>query len=52
MTLKEHHGESEDCVIFGVVSLYRARALLFNIMLPNGAVLLAFAYLSVFPKIV
>ena len=34
--LKEHHNESEDCVIFGVVSI-SGRALLFNIMLPNGA---------------
>ena len=34
--LKEHHGESEDCVIFGLTSI-SGRALLFNIMLPNGA---------------
>jgi|TARA_R100000081_G_scaffold91655_1_gene70320 hypothetical protein len=33
---KEHHGETEDCVIFGLVSI-SGRALLFNIMLPNGA---------------
>jgi hypothetical protein len=35
--LKEHHGESEDCVVFGVASITR-KALLFHIMLPNGAV--------------
>ena len=34
--LKEHKGESEDCVIFGLTSI-SGRALLFNIMLPNGA---------------
>src|SRR6056300_1406861 len=34
--LKEHLNECEDCVIFGVVSI-SGRALLFNIMLPNGA---------------
>ena len=34
--LKEHQGESSDCVIFGLVSI-SGRALLFNIMLPNGA---------------
>ena len=34
--LKEHHGESEECVIFGITSI-TGRAILFNIMLPNGA---------------
>ena len=34
--LKEHQGEFSDCVIFGLVSI-SGRALLFNIMLPNGA---------------
>ena len=34
--LKEHHGESEDCVIIGITSI-PGRAILFNIMLPNGA---------------
>jgi hypothetical protein len=47
--LKEHHGESEDCVIFGLCSI-PGRALLFHAMLPNGAVLLSLAYLSFFPK--
>jgi hypothetical protein len=37
MTLKEHHGESEDCVVFGIASITK-KALLFHIMLPNGAV--------------
>ena len=32
-----HHGESEDCVIFGLASI-SGKALLFHIMLPNGAV--------------
>ena len=34
--LKKHHGESEDCVVFGLTSI-SGRAILFNIMLPNGA---------------
>ena len=34
--LKKHKGESGDCVIFGLTSI-SGRALLFNIMLPNGA---------------
>jgi hypothetical protein len=32
-----HKGESEDCVIFGIASI-TSRALLFHIMLPNGAI--------------
>ena len=34
--LKEHHGESEDAVIFGLTSI-PGRAILFHAMLPNGA---------------
>ena len=34
--LEKHQGESVDCCIFSVVSI-TDRALLFNIMLPNGA---------------
>jgi len=34
--LKEHHGEDEECVVFGITSI-SGRAILFNIMLPNGA---------------
>ena len=34
--LKEHQGESEDCVVFSITSI-SGRAILFNIMLPNGA---------------
>ena len=34
--LRKHHGESEDCVIFGLTSI-QGRGLLFNIMLENGA---------------
>ena len=34
--LKKHQGESVDCCVFSVVSI-TDRALLFNIMLPNGA---------------
>ena len=35
--LKQHHGESEDCVIFGLASI-PGRSVLFHCMLPNGAV--------------
>ena len=35
--LKQHHGESEDCVIFGLASI-PGRSVLFHAMLPNGAV--------------
>jgi hypothetical protein len=34
--LKEHQGESEECVVFGITSISGC-AILFNIMLPNGA---------------
>ena len=34
---KLHKGEEEECIIFGVASI-SGRALLFHIMLPNGAV--------------
>jgi hypothetical protein len=32
-----HHGESEECVIFGLASI-TGRAILFHVLLPNGAV--------------
>ena len=35
--LKSHHGEVEDCVIFGLASL-AGKAVLFHCLLPNGAV--------------
>jgi hypothetical protein len=35
--LKLHMGESEECVIFGIASI-TGRAILFHILLPNGAV--------------
>jgi len=34
--LKEHHGEEQECVIYGMASM-SGRACLFHIMLPNGA---------------
>jgi hypothetical protein len=37
MTFTGHHGESEDCVVFGLASI-SGKALLFHAMLPNGAV--------------
>jgi len=35
--LQKHHGEVEDCVIFGLASL-AGKAVLFHCLLPNGAV--------------
>jgi len=35
--LQSHHGEVEDCVIFGVASL-AGKAVLFHCLLPNGAI--------------
>ena len=35
--LKNHHGEVEDCVIFGLASL-AGKAVLFHCLLPNGAI--------------
>ena len=35
--LKSHHGEVEDCVIFGLASM-AGKAVLFHCLLPNGAV--------------
>ena len=32
-----HHGESEECVVFGLTSM-AGTATLFHIMLPNGAI--------------
>ena len=34
--LKQHQGETEDCVVMAITSI-PGRAILFNIMLPNGA---------------
>ena len=35
--LQEHHGEVEECVIFGLASL-AGKAVLFHCLLPNGAI--------------
>ena len=35
--LKEHHGEAEDCVIFGMASI-SGSAILFHAIMENGAV--------------
>ena len=35
--LKSHHGEVEDCVIFGLASM-AGKAVLFHCLLPNGAI--------------
>ena len=35
--LKLHHGEAEDCIIFGITSL-TGRAILFHAIMENGAV--------------
>ena len=35
--LKEHHGEVEDCIIFGLASI-TGRPILFHAIMENGAV--------------
>tara|TARA_R110002153_G_scaffold7687_10_gene34373 strand:+ start:1274 stop:1924 length:651 start_codon:yes stop_codon:yes gene_type:complete len=35
--LKQHHGEAEDCIIFGMASL-TGRAILFHAIMENGAI--------------
>ena len=35
--LKEHHGEAEDCIIFGITSI-TGRPILFHAIMENGAV--------------
>ena len=46
---KKHHGESEECVVFGLTSMAGA-ATLFNIMLPNGAVFFRLPIAAFFQK--
>ena len=46
---KKHHGESEECVIFGLTSMAGA-ATLFHIMLPNGAVFFRLPISAFFQK--
>jgi hypothetical protein len=46
---KKHHGESEDCVVFGLCSMAGA-ATLFHIMLPNGAVFFRLPISAFFQK--
>ena len=46
---KKHHGESEDCVVFGLTSMAGA-ATLFHIMLPNGAVFFRWPISAFFQK--
>jgi hypothetical protein len=38
--LKKHHGEVEDCIIFGITSL-TGRAILWHAIMENGADLLS-----------
>ena len=47
--LKEHQGESEECVVFGLTSMAGA-ATLFHIMLPNGAVFFRLPISAFFQK--
>ena len=46
---KKHHGESEECVVFGLTSMAGA-ATLFHIMLPNGAVFFRLPISAFFEK--
>jgi hypothetical protein len=47
--LKEHIGESEDCVVFGIASI-PGRAVLFHALLPNGAVFYRLPITAFFQK--
>jgi len=46
---EKYKGDSRDCVIFGLTSI-SGRALLFNIMLPNGACYWRLPISAFFPK--
>ena len=46
---KKNHGQSDECVIFGLTSMAGA-ATLFNIMLPNGAVFFRLPIAAFFQK--
>ena len=46
---KEHHGESEECVVFGITSM-AGSAILFHIMLPNGAIFFRLPISAFFQK--
>ena len=36
--LQKHHGEVEDCIIFGIISYYRQEHILWHAIMENGAV--------------
>ena len=36
--LKSHHGEVEDCIIFGISHLLRASLFFFHAIMENGAI--------------
>ena len=44
-----HHGESEECVVFGLTSM-AGTATLFHIMLPNGAIFFRLPISAFFQK--
>ena len=39
--LKKHHGEVEDCIIFGVTAI-TGKALLFHAIMENGAIFIVY----------
>ena len=43
--LKKHHGEVEDCIIFGVTCI-TGRALLFHAIMENGAISVSYTHLT------
>ena len=47
--LKKHHGEVEDCIIFGLSSM-GGRAILFHALMGNGEYFIAFLLARLFNK--
>ena len=43
--LEEHHGEVEDCIIFGLASI-TGRPILFHAIMENGAVSVSYTHLT------
>ena len=46
---KKHHGEVEDCIIFGITSM-GGRAILFHALMGNGAIFIAYLLAHLFKR--
>ena len=45
--LKKHHGEVEDCIIFGLLAI-TGRAILFHAIMENGAIFYRLPIISIY----